>query len=619
MIKFNVEIKDVEKINPLFSRCKVYICYSDLNRNNSIINKQLINKKLHTLFGCPIVGQYSKEKNDFTDHGGKLEIENGEIKYVVTTIPYGFVPESSEIKWEYINGKDYLTCTGYLWSSRYPEVLSVLEEGRPQSMELDEVSGEWNDKNQFVITDFCFSALCILGKDVEPCFEDAKIISYSLNKNEFKNEFTQMLHEFKNVFNGGDNLHIEEFIKKEDMGTGNKITIDNSKESADTSTSWGSVNKTKLRNDILKASNYKSLVKEAYLIVEDGWEDAPSEKLKYPHHVIKDGKLVVSESGCQAALQRLHQQGITSGSAINHLKKHYRELGLDMSAFQLSNEGDGNVNKTKGEIAAQFKLTANQLYDELSRVLSEVKYEMEDWFGETIEVNKYYLRDFDESFVYAVDREKGYIDVKIPYSMNGDDVVFDYENVKRIKYVPMDWEGSDDVNEDDLDVDQYALVEKLLKEAKDQFDRLFAQKDAVEKDLHSKEETILSMNEKYNLLEQQIVQKDEEISQLKEFKLKYDEKLANERNEKIEAIFNRYSAHLTSEEINSFKEKENQYNSIDDLEKEIRSFIFDRIEAKINNSNNNKFNHINIGLPQNKNNNSEPKSQSVWDRLSTNK
>ena len=75
------------------------------------------------------------------------------------------------------------------------------------------------------------------------------------------------------------------FAKKE-YGTGETIKVNKSKDSMSDS-SWGSVNKTELRKKVLEAKNYKSLVKDVYALVEDGWEDAPSSKLKYPIMEIK--------------------------------------------------------------------------------------------------------------------------------------------------------------------------------------------------------------------------------------------------------------------------------------------------------------------------------------------
>ena len=87
--------------------------------------------------------------------------------------------------------------------------------------------------------------------------------------------------------------------------------------------------------------DFRKVLKEAYLI-------APVEKIKnspygitsysqsgckYPHHVIKNGKLVVSVPGIQAAYSRAKQQGIFKGDVKSHIEKHYKELGLDMSTM----------------------------------------------------------------------------------------------------------------------------------------------------------------------------------------------------------------------------------------------------------------------------------------------
>ena len=54
---------------------------------------------------------------------------------------------------------------------------------------------------------------------------------------------------------------------------------------------------------MLKARNYKTLVKSVYLDVQDGWEDAPSEKLKYPVMQYKNGKFVYNAGGLLSAQQ----------------------------------------------------------------------------------------------------------------------------------------------------------------------------------------------------------------------------------------------------------------------------------------------------------------------------
>jgi hypothetical protein len=115
------------------------------------------------------------------------------------------------------------------------------------------------------------------------------------------------------------------------------VTIDNSKKSS-TSGKWSNPG-TKLYTPII---DQKGAINEAYLVVESGYKDAPSEKLKYPHHVIKGNKLIVHKDGVQAAFSRAKQIGLI-GKPITHIKKHYKELGLDMSNFSIWDEEISNL------------------------------------------------------------------------------------------------------------------------------------------------------------------------------------------------------------------------------------------------------------------------------------
>lgn len=110
------------------------------------------------------------------------------------------------------------------------------------------------------------------------------------------------------------------------------IDIDNSKEAAVKSDSWENP-ESKLYGPLMEASNSDSLLHEAYLVVEDGYKDAPSEHLKYPHHRIENGKLVIDVSGLRAAFARASAQQIVKGEVKKHLERHYNELGLSMENF----------------------------------------------------------------------------------------------------------------------------------------------------------------------------------------------------------------------------------------------------------------------------------------------
>lgn len=177
-----------------------------------------------TLRGSMIVGYYKKDKEDFADHGQVVTIDDEGVHFECKTTPYGFVAPDAKVWFQTfeeqneagdIIEREYLMTNGFLWTKAFPEAAKVIEEGRPQSMELDKesVRGTWTNsvKNNYeilIINDAVFSKLCILGEDVEPCFEGASVTkpeiltSYSLD-NEFKNTVYTMMQELQQLQQGG--------------------------------------------------------------------------------------------------------------------------------------------------------------------------------------------------------------------------------------------------------------------------------------------------------------------------------------------------------------------------------------------------------------------------------
>ena len=205
-------------INPLMSRCEIKVFYLGENRNGTFIKKEVAMEMAKTLRGAPIVGYYKEEKEDFADHGHRMILDDEGIHFETLTKPYGFVAPDSEVWFQKFEEQDafgnsiireYLMTTGYLWTGQFEETQSVIDEGKPQSMELDgeSVTGEWalNDKGYefFIINDAIVSKLCILGDDVEPCFEGASVTgtNYTLDEG-FKNTLFSMMKELEYALKG---------------------------------------------------------------------------------------------------------------------------------------------------------------------------------------------------------------------------------------------------------------------------------------------------------------------------------------------------------------------------------------------------------------------------------
>ena len=224
------------EINPLMSSCEIKVLYVGENRNHSFITKEVATEMAKTLRGAPIVGYYKEQKEDFADHGEKVIIDDEGLKFECLTKPYGFVSPDAKVWFQSfedtddfgnVETREYLMTTGYLWTGQYKECESVVTNGKNQSMELDSetLDGHWSTNSKtnmdfFIINDAIFSKLCILGDDVEPCFEGARItapeVSTSFTKvdDNFKKTLYTMMQDLKFALEGGQKMVLDEEKKE---------------------------------------------------------------------------------------------------------------------------------------------------------------------------------------------------------------------------------------------------------------------------------------------------------------------------------------------------------------------------------------------------------------------
>lgn len=229
-IESGIEFVNLEPIdiNPLMSKCEIKVFYLGKNRNRSFINKEVATEMAKTLRGCPIVGYFKEQKEDFADHGEQVILDDEGIHFNVLTKPYGFVAPDSKVWFRDYEEEDafgntiirtYLCTEGYIWTGQFEEAKKVLEdEGKPHSMELDKnsVQGTWSEDFKdniefFIISDAIFSKLCILGDDVEPCYEGSAITEptvdtkFTMNQ-EFKDTLFNMMKELQFVLKGDSQM-----------------------------------------------------------------------------------------------------------------------------------------------------------------------------------------------------------------------------------------------------------------------------------------------------------------------------------------------------------------------------------------------------------------------------
>ena len=233
-VENTIELLEFTPLNPLISKCQIKVCYvgPDPNRNRSVITKEVAKEMARSLPGSPIVGFYNEKTGDFEEHNRMIDVSNGKFNIIDTTRPYGFVDLAAKVWFQKFTDDgvehEYLMTEGYIWTGTYPESKRIVENGNNQSMELHNklTKGTWTKSgngmpNFFIINEAIIQKLCILGENVEPCFEGAGIAAQFSFDDEFKANLFSMMEELQTALQEGGDVQMtdEEKVVLDDEST----------------------------------------------------------------------------------------------------------------------------------------------------------------------------------------------------------------------------------------------------------------------------------------------------------------------------------------------------------------------------------------------------------------
>lgn len=229
----------------------------------------------------------------------------------------GMIPKNQDI--EFVEDSDgYLRAyadavISKIYSKEYCAIFEN-DNNRAVSVEMRVVTDGEDDDN---VLSFNIVGVTTLGKTVLPsCPEsDVEFIRFAEN-------------EADDYFNKIHLTSLKKFVKERRSIMEEKKTykVDKSKE-AMSEKAWSDVDKTALRNKIMDAKNRDSLVRDVYMLVEDGWEDAPSEHLKYPVMAFDGDTLVYYRYGLSSALA--YAKAENEDEVVKKVEKIYKKLDLD--------------------------------------------------------------------------------------------------------------------------------------------------------------------------------------------------------------------------------------------------------------------------------------------------
>lgn len=414
-----------------------------------------------------------------------------------------------------------------------------------------------------------------LGKTVNPsCPEsDVKFIRFS---DDDAGEY------FNRVHLGA----LKKFAKerKDNMAENKSYKVDKSKE-AMSEKAWGDVDKTDLRNKIMDAKNKNSLVKSVYMLVEEGWEDAPSDHLKYPVMCFEGDKLVYNRHGLASALAYARQENETA--VINKIERIYKKL--DINKDSQGKEEDVKMNEI--EFAA---VDIGDLWGRLWHEIDETRHWEYGIIGIYEEGNK----------KFAILRDRDMKMYRLDFSLTEDGMTV-AEEVVEVKQEFIETDNMKKFAEPE-NVADYRLPEDNDKPDEDESDADDDDKDEQEEDMAEKLAKLeKDIEERDNI----IMEKDKELEELRQFKVDVEEK---EKAKFVEGIMAEVKEFLDDEAFKSYREEGMlcKMSEIDGWANKVKAASFEA-------SKNKKPKKENTGIwgfaaPIS---NSNKKSDSVWDRI----
>lgn len=377
-IQIPVDYYKVLQENKYIMILEAYIMSDGSNLNNTYFDIESIKEAYPTLANIPILCLW--DGWDFKEHA-RDDYAFSQQKFV------GNVPETNHGEIIEYQGKNFQKANILIWKAYVPEVAERLSKNAMSgketkiSVEIDPIEKETLPNGVINIKKFSYCGICLLGQNYKAAIPGAHldVIKYSddseykevtdyynkvyfslnkevnipenvlleikelkkNNKNPILLTFLDNINDKKTISNI-DMMSLEKYCSDEMRNTkewclkmkySESISIDNSKTSAIISSSWSNPGSS-LYDKLIEQPNAKSLLSEAYLIVEDNYKDSPSSALKFPHHKVKGNKLVVDEAGVIAAGSRLNQMKSMGkadlyNKSLAHINKHRKELGLD--------------------------------------------------------------------------------------------------------------------------------------------------------------------------------------------------------------------------------------------------------------------------------------------------
>lgn len=291
-----------------FTVFKTCFLSTSQNSHHFDISEEVLKRDASTILGNFLVAKV--QFGDATTH-------------LPSEIIYGYFPKEQEVEFEEveINNEKIVKAWAYCviskqYGQEFNEIFDV-QNLRDTSVEMTVQIKD--DQEEGEVLSFNIYGLTCLGLSTNGSCPDAMMTMVRFSEEEATNYFNEV--------NGQHLTDLTKFVNERKRAMADKsYKVDKSKE-AMSDDDWGSVDKASMRDKIMDASNKSSLVKSVYALVESGWEESPSEHLKYPIMQLKGDTFVYNRGALSSALGYAKKEEETA--VVSKIEKIYKKLGLD--------------------------------------------------------------------------------------------------------------------------------------------------------------------------------------------------------------------------------------------------------------------------------------------------
>lgn len=386
-----------------FIDVSIDVMHTGANLNKTSFTKDAINKAVPTIRNTPILGyvvdELDEEDKDFKGHEHELRITDKDVKYVYAGQAYGVIPESCNPRWIVKDDgtgieREYLRVDGLIWTKFSDPVDIFTRDGtKNHSVELTDMACGPADKNGNVpVGSFKFDGCCILST-TDPSIKPAmtgSCVTANFSVEDITAQIRDRLYEYQAI--------------QQNYTAQNDNPSD--EEKGDT---------TPMNENEIKTPG-----------VEEN--QVPAENTVTPTEPAGNEVTPPNENTATEPAAAPAEENVAPTT--------------EPEPAPAEPAGTENTAPTENEPAAgaEFTLSANQLRDEIYNALLKVQVPSR-WDSDCM-IPKYWLTDILDSEVIVTDSGT-YQLMGIPYSMNGDNVVLDYVNIKRKKVTYEDWDEGD--------------------------------------------------------------------------------------------------------------------------------------------------------------------------------